>query len=766
MAVKKRCLLTAFIAAFILSLLVGRACAWDGSAAEAFSGGDGSEENPYLISTAEELALMASLVNSPETNKEYAPLFYTLTEDIDISGSEWYPIGIGAMYDNSPEGIYPFLGVFDGGGHTVSGLTVSDSISFSWKRYEIETVKSGFITYYVYTEDGKPVYKTKTLADGTTEYVYKNVKSNLAVGLFGYNGGTIRNLDLEDVNIKTESAKTLSGGVCGISKKQTVTFGTWRDGEFVKSTTLYVADTGIVENCRTMSGLIEVITKDSSSGTPAGTFNIAGGVVGFAGSANIKNCFSAARIFGDGILGDSSLGGIVGRSGGSGTQYSKISLCTSVSEIDAVAGNIQFTLFYSGGIVGLAQSTNITNCTYKGKNIVSGGGNISLVAVGGIIGNSDVAATLTKSFADADLSATEKYGVSNCTVRVGLLVGTLSSSGGAASGGCFSYGRASVINGAAESGYTDVSAVLGKNDSYIYADVYRDRQTEFTVNGESVPSFSATECDIMLGGESFYDYFSDKIGSGDFYFTDSLFSDITFETDNYRMSSDGTLLSYGTLPVNEDGYLFLPYGTEAVAEDAFSQTEGIEDVERVIVPYSVNSESKALLEALFDGKTLAFSKTSQDTFLNKRESRLCGDYVAVNGSAVLYVGDGGSTSVSDSVITCTQSGVYDLGKPVCLEVDSGFTRAYLVYLCPEESLLHFTEDTDFAEFCEENSLAYEMLGDLDRNGSLSFYDLSLFSKFVESGTWDGCTCGYMFDVCRDGVFDKKDLWNYLKIFCE
>lgn len=735
------------------------AAAWDGTVSDAFSGGDGSEENPYLISCAEELAHLAGLVNSPETNAEYAPLCYRLTDDIDISGHEWTPIGVGAIYENSAVGIYPFTGVFDADGHKVAGLTFTDSFSVSWKKYEIETATVGGIEYKVYTEDGKPVYKTKTLDDGTTEYVYKNVSANAAVGLFGYNGGIIRNLDMTEVSVAVESAKTLAGAVSGISEKMTVTFGTWRDGEFLKSTTLSVADSGNIENCRVLSGEIEIFSKGTSSGTPAGSFNIAGGIVGYAVKSKTYKCFSAVKIFGDGILGDTAVGGIAGRASGGGSQNAKILLCTSAAEIDAVAGNMRFALLYGGGTVGLLQSAVVENCAYSGKLDISGGGNISLIAVGGVAG-SNTSSYVRRSFADADISVSELYGVANCTVRAGLLVGT-SSSGTAVSGGCFAFGKASVSNGSDDEGYTSANAVTGKNDAYIYADVYCDGSAGFLKNGEKTASVSAVSCTVKKGSADFKECFPD-IAGGTFYFTDDIFSEVVFETANYRMSSDGTLLSYD-LFTDADGNLILPYGTKSVADGTFDGMKNKDAVKRVIAPYSLSAESKKLVASTFDGKTVQFAKTSHDNLLNRAGVSLRGDWFVSGSTASLYVGNGDGAIVPSGVKTATHSGLYDLARPACVTVNSAFSRAYLGYFAGG-TLLHFDENCDFAEYCAENDLSFEMLADLDNNGAVTLHDLSLFAKYIESGESFGCHCGYMFDVTQNGSVDKNDLISFLKMF--
>ena len=89
---------------------------WDGTVATNFAGGDGSEDNPYQISTGGELAYLSSSVNNGET---YYGKYFILTNDIDLNGKEWTVIG--------KEGVslgqdYSFKGSFDGQNHTIFNL--------------------------------------------------------------------------------------------------------------------------------------------------------------------------------------------------------------------------------------------------------------------------------------------------------------------------------------------------------------------------------------------------------------------------------------------------------------------------------------------------------------------------------------------------------------------------------------------------------------------------------------------------------------------
>lgn len=80
--------------------------------------GEGTEESPYLITSADDLFLMAHNVNSGIGNTAH----YKLTCDIDLGGKEWAPIG---HYTELDQYKVSFGGVFDGDGYTVSNFKIT-----------------------------------------------------------------------------------------------------------------------------------------------------------------------------------------------------------------------------------------------------------------------------------------------------------------------------------------------------------------------------------------------------------------------------------------------------------------------------------------------------------------------------------------------------------------------------------------------------------------------------------------------------------------
>lgn len=127
---KKKIVSLALVLALCLSLLPTAAFAegtsvdnWDGSADTGWytSAPDALE---YHISTAEQLAGLAQLVNAAPGTTNFAGKTFYLENDLDLSGHEWISIGT-VLGGDCPE--YSFCGVFDGKGHVISNLYSHES---------------------------------------------------------------------------------------------------------------------------------------------------------------------------------------------------------------------------------------------------------------------------------------------------------------------------------------------------------------------------------------------------------------------------------------------------------------------------------------------------------------------------------------------------------------------------------------------------------------------------------------------------------------
>lgn len=96
------------------------ACWTDGVSSDnnaVYSGGTGTEADPYLISTAADLAQLSVNVAA---NITYSDKYFYMTQDIDLSGKYWAPIG----NKGGSFGEQVFCGTFNGGGYVVQNVLI------------------------------------------------------------------------------------------------------------------------------------------------------------------------------------------------------------------------------------------------------------------------------------------------------------------------------------------------------------------------------------------------------------------------------------------------------------------------------------------------------------------------------------------------------------------------------------------------------------------------------------------------------------------
>ena len=206
-------------------------------------------DGSYTVTSADGLMNVAELVNGGKTD-----INITLDKDIDLTGKEWTPIGTG--YSNK------YTGTFDGGGHTIKGLTVTTNDQF--------------------------------------------------VGLFGSIGyaGTVKNVMMEDVQITSNRSSGFAGGVAGYS-----------DGTIENCSV-----SGSVSGTVYVGGVVGAqwngsITGCSSSATVKGTVYV-GGVVGQTnGGATLTACYATGNVTVEiAPTKNISGGGLVGMNGGKGVR--------------------------------------------------------------------------------------------------------------------------------------------------------------------------------------------------------------------------------------------------------------------------------------------------------------------------------------------------------------------------------------------------------------------------------------------------------------
>ena len=159
---------------------------------QALDQGDGTEANPYKIATADDLKAFRDKVNGGNTSA-----CAVLTADITLDKSEnWAPIGTRSK---------KYVGTFDGGGHTISGLNVNETGSNEAGLFG-DTAQS----------NTSPVIRNLTIADSS--FV---TAGGYAGAVAGYGGGVYENCHTNaDVIVQ---GKKYAGGIIGDFKGSGIT---------------------------------------------------------------------------------------------------------------------------------------------------------------------------------------------------------------------------------------------------------------------------------------------------------------------------------------------------------------------------------------------------------------------------------------------------------------------------------------------------------------------------------------------------------------
>ena len=193
-----------------ITLINDKTNVWQGGMATSFAGGDGSAENPYIIANADQLAYLGDRISND--NGTYGSAHYKLISNVNIGGESnysengviWYPIGY-----NKAGGEIAAYGLDEIYFEPISAAKPGD------KDGDV-VAAAGENTWYTYGGSFKGVF------DGnghTITGIYQNTWAmkgdydghyyNDAMGLFGYvNGGTVKNLTIDNFYSEGEFAPT------------------------------------------------------------------------------------------------------------------------------------------------------------------------------------------------------------------------------------------------------------------------------------------------------------------------------------------------------------------------------------------------------------------------------------------------------------------------------------------------------------------------------------------------------------------------------
>ena len=230
-------------------------------------------DGSYTVTSADGLMNIAKLVNGGKSD-----INITLDTDIDLTGKDWTPIG--TDYDNS------YKGTFDGGGHTITGLTFTTNDEyaglFGWLN-RAGTVKNVVM-------EGVQI---------TSNQIY----GGSIGGVVGYSWGTIENCSVSG----SVSGTKCVGGVVGAQKAGSIT------GCSSSATVKGTVDVGGVagEKWGSMTACyatgnvtLEIDSPKNLSG---------GGLVGFNGGSSVLACYATGNVTSTGSgTGNVHIGGFLG----------------------------------------------------------------------------------------------------------------------------------------------------------------------------------------------------------------------------------------------------------------------------------------------------------------------------------------------------------------------------------------------------------------------------------------------------------------------
>ena len=262
----------------------------------------------YTVTSADGLMNIAKLVNGGKTD-----INITLDTDIDLTGKNWTPIG--TSFSNK------YTGTFDGGGHTIKGLTVTTNDQFVG----------------LFGSIGNAGTVKNVMMEGVQ--ITKNHSSGFAGGVAGYSDGTIENCSVSG----SVSGTVYVGGVVGAQWEGSIT------GCSSSATVKGMVHVGGVVG-QTNGGA--TLTACYATGNVTLEIdprkNIAGGsLVGFNGGNGVRACYATGNVTSTGSsTGNVHIGGFFGDNYTSvtacywknnheqGIGYKKAGTVTEVTEVD------------------------------------------------------------------------------------------------------------------------------------------------------------------------------------------------------------------------------------------------------------------------------------------------------------------------------------------------------------------------------------------------------------------------------------------------
>lgn len=308
--------------------------------------GKGTEDEPYQIGTAQEMAWLAYAVNNQMESEGYCAV---LTADIDLGYCQWPVIGV-----LSSNGQRAYTGTFDGQGHTVSGLNIT-SLGGRQKLGLFGVAQDAVIENL--TVRGNIDLTGVRSYDTTTGYIVGGVLGS------GEGGGvTIRScVSQVDISVSfVNDQKAQNSAVGGLVGR------------------LSGSGSHEITNCRNEGRIYTAFEPGAYYLGGSGGNGGQGGIVGFIGaSAQLERCVNTGTVYAGRAAG---VGGIVGNAGDSGVTIT-LNQCANQGAVSNDTGGVLLRKGGTGGIIGLAPTGSVTVSSCYNTGAVAGS-----AIVGGILG--------------------------------------------------------------------------------------------------------------------------------------------------------------------------------------------------------------------------------------------------------------------------------------------------------------------------------------------------------------------------------------------
>lgn len=404
---------------------------WDGSA-EIWTHGSGTEANPYLIESAENLAWISEMVNNGVTTYEGA--CFKLTTDLNMQNIAWVPIG------NSTTNL--FCGKFDGDHHFIDNISVTGSYTYAGLfgitgenvrianlgvKSEIDinaACNGGGIVGYINGANTRIAncYNTGNLSrlrsssggivgyingDGTSIENCYNTGSVSAsyssdyycAGIVGECVSTLTVTNCYNTGNFSLSGRGSGGGIVGNCTSTLTMTNCHNTGNI--SSIFYSG--GIVGRCNSTLTITNCHNTGNISSTYSSLDSYAGGVVGYVNSLTMTNCYNAGS-----ISSCQYSGGIVAYCAAS----SSLTSCHNAGNVASSSSSPSPCYDYSGGIVGYCNSAlSLTHCYNTGATSATATANSASTYTypqsGGLVGSGNSSLiTVTKCYNKGEVSAT------------------------------------------------------------------------------------------------------------------------------------------------------------------------------------------------------------------------------------------------------------------------------------------------------------------------------------------------------------------------